>query len=377
MRLQALDSLRGLAAASVTFYHCLLVFPWSHAILAGSGTPYAESGDTLALALTATPIGLLWAGREAVLLFFVLSGFVLALSFEQGARPSYLAFAAKRTVRLILPCAAVVAVLALAVPWIDPAPRPELSDWFNASWNEELRPGFLLGHALLLLGEYPLNNPMWTLHYELRISLLFPAIALLAAAGGMATLAGAVAAVFACLVEMRFLGTGALTTLLFLPHFALGALLAYRRQWVAQWVGTCSATLGAALWGLCYLLLTFRWLVTAPDLVLDLISGSGAVLLLALVLGSARLQAALSWAPLRRLGEVSYSLYLVHVPVLLAALHLAPAGLPAWLPVALTPLLAILLALLLHRVVEAPSMQFSRRLAAKLDSRQTPRWSGP
>jgi peptidoglycan/LPS O-acetylase OafA/YrhL len=377
MRLQALDSLRGLAAASVTFYHCLLVFPWSHAILAGSGTPYAESGDRLALALTATPVGLLWAGREAVLLFFVLSGFVLALSFEQGARPSYLAFAAKRIVRLILPCAAVVAVLALAVPWIDPAPRSELSDWFNASWNEELRPGFLLGHALLLLGDYPLNNPMWTLHYELRISLLFPAIALLAAAGGMATLAGAVAAVFACLVEMRFLGTGALTTLLFLPHFALGALLSYRRQWVAQWVGTRSATLGAALWGLCYLLLTFRWLVAAPDLVLDLISGSGAALLLALVLGSARLQAALSWAPLQRLGEVSYSLYLVHVPVLLAALHLAPAGLPAWLPVALTPLLAILLALLLHRVVEAPAMRLSRRLAARLDSRQTPRWSGP
>jgi peptidoglycan/LPS O-acetylase OafA/YrhL len=377
MRLQAFDSLRGLAAASVTFYHCLLVFPWPHAILAGSGTPYAESGDALALALTATPIGLLWAGREAVLLFFVLSGFVLALSFEKGPRPSYLAFAAKRAVRLILPCAAVVAVLAVAVPWIDPVPRPDLSDWFNASWNEELRPGFLLGHALLMLGEYPLNNPMWTLHYELRISLLFPAIALLAAAGGMATLAAAVAAVFGCLVEMRFLGTGALTTLLFLPHFALGALLCHRRRWVAQWVGTRGAALRAALWSLCYLLLTFRWLVDAPDLILDLISGSGAALLLALVLGSAQLQTALSWAPLRRLGEVSYSLYLVHVPVLLAALHLAPTGLPTWLPVALTPPVAILLALLLHRMVEAPAIRLGRRVAAGLDRRRNPGWSGP
>lgn len=371
MRLVALDSLRGIAALSVVIYHSMLVSPRLHGFLDGRGVPYAVSGDVTALVLTVTPPSLLWAGREAVLLFFVLSGFVLALPFmAEGRRPpSYLAFAAKRAVRLLLPCAAVALLLAALVPLVGPEPRPELSEWFNNSWTEAVTPGVVLGHALLLLDGYPLNSPMWTLHYELRISLLFPLLALLSAAGTAVLGAAAVAGVFVCLAEMKFFGTGALTTLLFVPHFALGAALARHRHEVAAGVAGLGGGARAGLWAVCYLLLTFRWLVPAGGLVCDLANGAGGALLIALVLGSRRVQAALLAGPWPWVGDVSYSLYLVHVPILLAALHLAPPGAPPWLVAAGAPLASLLAAAALHRLVERPSIVLGRRAASWIEAR--------
>lgn len=370
MRMHSLDALRGIAAVIVVAYHSLLVFPDLYEILGGHGVSFAESGEPLAIALTLTPVSLLWAGREAVLPFFVLSGFVLALPFDKAAcaRPWWPSFLAKRAVRLLVPCAIIAAALALLVPALGVAPRPELSDWVNGSWQEPVTAAMAVQHALLLGGDYMLNNPMWTLHYELRASLLFPAMMVLAAFGSL-VLAGVVAAgVLLCLVEMKLVGSGMLTTLLFLPYFALGALLARHRRAIAGWVARRRVLGTAALWLLCYLLLTLRWIVPLADLPSDIASGAGAGLLIALILGSSRLEAALKTPALLRLGAISYSLYLVHVPVLLAGLHLAPA-LPAWLVAALAPVVSLLAAMLLHRWVERPSIHLGRQLAAWIDPR--------
>lgn len=372
MRFVALDSLRGIAALTVVVYHSMLVFPRLHGFLDGRGVPYAVSGDVTALVLTTTPPSLLWAGREAVLLFFVLSGFVLALPFmEDGRRPpGYPAFAAKRLVRLLLPCAAVALLLAALVPAVGPRPRPELSAWFNGAWTETVTPGLVFGHATLLLdGGYSLNSPMWTLHYELRVSLLFPLLALLAGAGTAVLGAAAAGGVLVCLAEMKFVGTGALTTLLFVPHFALGAMLARHRREVAAGIAGLGAGAGTGLWLVCYALLTFRWLVPAGGLVCDLANGAGGALLIALVLGSRRVRTALEAGPWPWLGAVSYSLYLVHVPVLLAALHLAPPGVPPWLVAAGAPLASLLAAAALHRLVERPSIALGRRVASWIEGR--------
>lgn len=370
MRLIALDALRGIAALSVVVYHSLLVFPSLHGFLEGRGVPYAVSGDVTALVLTVPPPTLLWAGREAVLLFFVLSGFVLALPFvTEGQRPpTYLPFAVKRAVRLLVPCAVVTLLLAVLVPLVDPKPRPELSSWVNDAWGERITPRLVIGHAALLMENYTLNSPMWTLHHELRVSLVFPVLALLAMAGPAVLGAAAALGMVVCLAEMKFIGTGMLTTLLFVPHFALGAFLASRRDEIADGVSRTGAGARAVLWTLCYLLLTFRWLVPAGGLACDLANGAGAALLIALVLGSPRLQAALHARPWPWLGAVSYSLYLVHVPVLLAALHLAP-GAPPWLVAAGAPLVSLAAAAALHRLVERPSISLGRRAASWVEAR--------
>ena len=134
---------RGLAAFAVVIYHCLMVFPRLAPTLGGAGIPFhaPDGGGLPVLLLTASPPSLLWSGREAVLLFFVLSGFVLALPFLSDRRPSYLPFAAKRFCRLILPSAAVVLPVAALVPILAPTERPDLSQWFNTAWRQEITPG--------------------------------------------------------------------------------------------------------------------------------------------------------------------------------------------------------------------------------------------
>ena len=72
VRLTELDSLRGLAALSVVFAHYLHVFPVGGEV------------DRMAHVATRTPLYLAYAGHEAVILFFLLSGFVLALPFLGG-----------------------------------------------------------------------------------------------------------------------------------------------------------------------------------------------------------------------------------------------------------------------------------------------------
>lgn len=365
MRISALDSLRGIAALAVTVFHAILVFPALEPI----HRPEAAAEDTGALLLAATPAGLLWAGREAVLLFFVLSGFVLALGFGRE-QPGWPAFAARRMVRLLPPCIVVALLLAVMVPLIEPRPRPEFTDWFNAAWNAPVTPGLVAGHALLLLDSYVLNSPMWTLHYELRISLIFPLVALLVSFGSLVLLAGTAVAVLVCLMEMKFIGSGVLTTALFLPHFAFGAILARHRQVLGDGIGRLGGGARLLLWLLCYLLLKADWYVPGNDLVISLVNGAGAALLIALVLGTPWLQAALCRAPLPWLGAISYSLYLVHVPVLLAMLHLGTPELPAWLLAALAPLASLPLAWLLYRFVERPSIRLGRLVSDRLEARR-------
>ncbi|HEV7266598.1 MAG TPA: acyltransferase [Falsiroseomonas sp.] len=368
MRILALDSLRGLAALAVAIYHSILVFPELDQWL----LPDAATSGATALLLVIAPPSLLWAGREAVLLFFVLSGFVLSLALEPrpGAdRPGWAAFATKRMVRLLLPCTVVALLLAVLVPLVAPQPRAELSAWFNDAWAEPVTPALVAGHAMLVLNEYVLNSPMWTLHYELRISLILPLLVLLAALGSHVLLAAAAGAVLGCLVEMKFIGTGVLTTFLFLPHFAFGTILARHREVIAARIRSLGPVQKMALWVICYLLLQLAGLMPGGALVSDMVAGTGAALLLALVLASARVQRVLLVRPLPWLGAISYSFYLVHVPVLLTLVHLAPPPVPAWLPAVAAPLLAIPLAWLLYRTVERPAMRLGRHLGGWVEAR--------
>ncbi|ALE82194.1 acyltransferase family protein [Pseudonocardia sp. HH130629-09] len=73
-RVPALDGPRGVASLVVVVNHCLMTDPTLAAVAAGTGR---AAPGTLAWWLAYTPLHLVWAGTEAVLLFFVLSGFVL------------------------------------------------------------------------------------------------------------------------------------------------------------------------------------------------------------------------------------------------------------------------------------------------------------
>ncbi|MGH7001396.1 MAG: acyltransferase family protein, partial [Stellaceae bacterium] len=77
-RLPSLDSLRGIAALTVVIHHTLTTLPAFWAVYTGA------PASRLARIMAFSPLHLLWDGHQAVLVFFVLSGFVLSLPYWQG-----------------------------------------------------------------------------------------------------------------------------------------------------------------------------------------------------------------------------------------------------------------------------------------------------
>src|ERR1043165_7640264 len=99
-RIRALDGLRGVAALSVVALHVLSAIPGFDAALEHWPGP-----DSTMAALEASPLRLLWAGHAAVILFFVLSGFVLTLQLERShsGASAYAVYVVRRLSRLYLP----------------------------------------------------------------------------------------------------------------------------------------------------------------------------------------------------------------------------------------------------------------------------------
>ncbi|MEH7247503.1 acyltransferase family protein, partial [Neobacillus niacini] len=73
-RLEELDSLRGIASLTVVIHHTLLTLP-----IFLAAHQHEQINSTIVKIFTNSPLHIIWGGHEAVILFFVLSGFVLSL----------------------------------------------------------------------------------------------------------------------------------------------------------------------------------------------------------------------------------------------------------------------------------------------------------
>jgi peptidoglycan/LPS O-acetylase OafA/YrhL len=221
-----------------------------------------------------------------------------------------------------------------------------------------------------------LDPAVWSLVHELRISALFPLLFWLArrvpATLLLGTLAlqplvapfafdagtGAPCAAWATCRPFWGEGVGGslLVTLYFVPHFVLGCLAALHRD-------RLTAQLGRLPWAATLVLLALALgLMTLPVRWTDLASGAGSVLLVLLVVARPWLGGTLRTPPLLALGRVSYSLYLIHIPVFLIATYALPDA-PPGLLLALLPVFALLAAFGFHRAVEEPARRWGRTLA--------------
>ncbi|PWJ55116.1 Peptidoglycan/LPS O-acetylase OafA/YrhL, contains acyltransferase and SGNH-hydrolase domains [Quadrisphaera granulorum] len=354
-RLPALDGLRGLAALVVVLFHAAVIVP-------SLGRPYGpDPAPGTPWVLAQTPLHVLWSGEEAVYVFFVLSGFVLALPLVNGARPAlrtWVVYYPRRLVRLYLPVAASLVLALLAVTLVPRTVHEGASWWLNGH-AEPVTAAGLVKDLTLVAGNTWLNSPLWSLRWEVLFSLALPAYVLFARitrrvwwlAAGLLALA---TAAFAHLdVQALF----------YLSMFAIGAVAAVHsealRQRVESWgrVGWITvAVVAVALLEVTYLapqvhLTKFAGLVAAVGVFL-LFLGAGPVVRF----GASR--------PVAWLGKISFSLYLVHVPVLVsigqvATMLGAPAA--AALAVVVGLPLSLLLAAGFHRVCESPSHRLSLR----------------
>jgi peptidoglycan/LPS O-acetylase OafA/YrhL len=348
-RLAGLDGLRGLAALFVVVNHIFLrTFP---------GYPRDRAPFWA---------GWLIYGRFAVVVFIVLSGFSLALSpARRGWRLGDARRFAYRRARRILPPYWAALAFSLAVAWLVTAPPGQGVPG----------PRSVIVNGLLvqnLVGAPSPNRSFWSMAVEAQLYVLFPLLLLAVRRLGPVVMVAAVTLVVASVGIVGPHVSGLETFVIQSPPdlaalFALGILSAgivgaspRRRDCPWAWLALVAAApvlatilLRGSVWTLDHLL----WV--------DLALGPAiACLLAALATGRpARLLRLLEARPVRALGESSYSLYLIHGPIVIVVYDRVvaggvPQGVPAFVAmVALALPLTIVAARIFAALFEAPFLR--------------------
>lgn len=379
-RLRALDGLRGLAALVVLLHHALLA---SAPQLADPYAGLPQSAGRLVWLLTYTPLHIVWAGPEAVVVFFVLSGFVLSLPVARGGRLRIGSYYPSRFARLYLPVWGALVVAAVLHLVVTHHVVPAASWWLNGHAPPLKVHAALLDASLLPgAGDWGFTTALWSLHWEILFSLLLPLLLLapLRLRAWSATLA------LLCFVALLraggslgapatqsglggpLLGSSGGEYLLELSPFVLGVLLAFNYEQIERLTAALrertarNAAAKLALGAGCVCALTANWWLPGSASPAALVA-VGACLAVVAALSVGELGGFLESAPMQWTGKRSYSLYLVHEPIVVA-LAFALGGRPS--PV-LFVLIVIPLALgaaaLFFRCVEYPAHRLARRWA--------------
>ena len=171
IRLSYLDSIRGIAACVVVLHHFYLA-----SMNDASPIVYATAFSSVSNFL-AYVFGKVLAGHAAVMIFFVLSGFVLTLSLSKSPM-AYVPFVIKRFFR-IYPAFFFVILVSYALHYFIGVRTGTGSLWLRqAVVNPDLSFLRLIKH-LIMWGTWDdigLNSVIWSLIHEMRISLAFPFI---------------------------------------------------------------------------------------------------------------------------------------------------------------------------------------------------------
>jgi peptidoglycan/LPS O-acetylase OafA/YrhL len=361
-RLRSLDGLRGIAAAVVVLHHLTLIAgPVLHGI-AGATDPWSAWWI-----MQHSPLKLLTAGREAVVVFFVLSGLVVPLPALRNGSFSWPGFAASRFVRLFLPAwgaLVLAASLVLVVPRV--AAQVSGGEWIAEKTATTMSWKRFVAELTLNTGGSHYDNVLWTLRWEVAFSFLLPLLIVL-----VAVLARWWAPAAALAVGVSTFGIVAnVSALAYLPMFFLGMLIGTRLDAIRGWSDRVPARISRPVWGsvlvVSSLLLVCAWLLepvvpassTGGKALIGLETAGAAGLVVAAI-GSDRWRRFLEWPSVQFLGRISFSLYLVHVPVLVALTYLVgdwnwwllgPIGIP----------LVLGTAWLFFRFVERPTHRLAR-----------------
>lgn len=314
IRLRQLDGLRGLAAFAVFLFHAIMMLPPS---------------DPALHFLTRTILRPFWDGPSAVLLFFVLSGYVLTLPYsgQSPKKVDTIPFIIRRITRLY-PAYWVALSLALALRYLVFSQQGlyGLSTWVNSHWQLQITWLSLVKHFTMIspyLNTNEIDPVIWSLIIEMRISLIFPAILILVQRTNRvryAVLAFGIAITLSALIHGPLDSASPwLHALTVLPAFLLGSYLAkYRARVVGFLRMSALNRVGLTILGfLLYGSVWFMPFLNRGTARLGTAVGSGIIVMLFLATNS--LEKLGTLRPIRFLGDISYSFYLIHLPILLAS----------------------------------------------------------
>ncbi len=375
-RYRELDALRGLAALSVVAFHYLSSFN----VFADVG--YTSENAPIVRTIKFSILHIFFEGKEAVLFFFVLSGFVLYLALDRLTIPSCKAFEVQRICRIYLPFMA-AAGLGLLLNWLlHLPPVPELSDRnFNTLWARS--PNFMdvVQHLSFIwrFDELVSDAPTWSLLHEMRFSLIFPLIVLFVdRTSAYFSLAVSIGISFA-FTHLRDVTNGQyniFTTLMYSNEFVVGALLARYRFVLVAAIQKSPRLAKASIFVIAVLAYSYTWWFF-PDIAAlhripfdNLLVTIGASLFILGSLSCAAVSRVLRSAPLQYFGRLSYSIYLYHIIVVILVLHFlyTPGGLIDWLLPFVVLGGTIICADVSRRFIEVPAMRAGKLLGSRFAS---------
>jgi peptidoglycan/LPS O-acetylase OafA/YrhL len=348
-RVRSLDGLRGVAAAIVVAGHLVNA---SVPSLSAVNTGQRPRLDTLQSVFAYSPLHIIYAGQDWVIVFFVLSGFVLSLAASRGARFVASHYYPSRLVRLYVPVWGALLIAALAHLAVSHNAVTGATLWLNQH-DTPLSIGRVAHDATLVFGagDGSFSTVLWSLRWEVLFSLLLPLYLILArrrplwAAGlslGLILLAGPHND------YARYMPTFMLGVALAYGDPRLAAHLTPGRVWALLCVSLCC--------------LSANWWMPAgfgQNIGMTLTAASATGLLICAI-HCGQLRALLNSKALQVVGKRSFSLYLVHEP-LVVAIAFALGGRPdiVVLAAASLPLVAVLTEVF-YRLVERPSHTWAR-----------------
>jgi peptidoglycan/LPS O-acetylase OafA/YrhL len=367
-RYEELDSIRGIAALMVLLSHLFFIFPSVGSVLNSK------------FGLSST---FFWNGHSAVIIFFVLSGFVLSLPFYKYDKPSYVEYIIKRVCRIYIPYIVIVAIAIVFKMILQPkiGTIPGLVNW--GLWSEKVSFHNILNH-ILFINEFNSDSfvmVVWSLVHEMRISIIFPFIVLLLVKLKikLSILLAIILSFFSVLLIMNFptkfnipVSTNYFITLHYISMFIIGSLLAKSRH---QFINNIyKMKVFITLIGIVFFYfpgIPFKIVsmivgevnYTVYQMVIDWIISIGAASLIILVLNSRMVSKILLIKPIKLLGKISYSLYLVHPVVLLTMVHILYGFLPIPFILFVSFILSLLLSWLSYKYIEYPSIKFGKYLS--------------
>jgi peptidoglycan/LPS O-acetylase OafA/YrhL len=317
-KMDCFEAIRGVAALGVLFGHLIIAF-WPHLYIGAREIPTTYPPFVRWFALS--PLKVLYDAQFAVTLFFLLSGFVLSLSYFRSRSVEVLTSAAvRRYFRLMLPAAAsiLLAFLLLKMGWLYNRRASEYMSqslgaphtWLGLFYNF----GPHLGRALrecvwdaFFAGSSTYNANLWTMAIELAGSfVVYQFLALFGTARNRWLLYAVLGGVFV------YSGK------LFLLDFVLGMMLCDVYVATLAWRRRLPVLLAVpvALGGLYVVTLKpfgqydWGWLRLEKNPCFEMLSG---VLLLGAVAFSPRMQRLFAHRVLSFFGKISFGLYLIHL----------------------------------------------------------------